>query len=55
MLIKPGSPFYKNPALWLVVLLPLTTILVGIAFVVFSITHYDGVVDDDYYKKWQTD
>ena len=51
MLVKPDSPFYKNPALWLVVLLPLTTVLVGIAFVVFSITHYDGVVDDDYYKK----
>ncbi len=51
MLIKPDSPFYKNPALWLVVLLPLTTVVVGIAFVVFSITHYDGVVEDDYYKK----
>ena len=51
MLIKPNSPFYKNPTLWLVVLLPLTTVIVGIAFVIFSIISYDGVVEDDYYKK----
>lgn len=51
MLIKPNSPFYKNPTLWLIILLPLTTVIVGITFIIFSVTHYDGVVEDDYYKK----
>ena len=51
MLISPKSPFYKNPTLWLIIMLPLTTVIVGIAFVIFSIITYDGVVEDDYYKK----
>ena len=49
--MKSTSPFHKNPVLWLVVLLPLTTVVVGLIFLVFSIKNYDGVVIDDYYKK----
>ena len=49
--MKTTSPFHKNPVLWLVVLLPLTTVVVGLIFLVFSIKNYDGVVIDDYYKK----
>ena len=51
MFIKPNSPFYKNPALWLVIGLPLTTVIVGTIFLIYSIKYDDGAVIDDYYKK----
>ena len=51
MFIKPDSPFYKNPALWLVIGLPLFAVIVGTLFIIFSIKYDDGAVIDDYYKK----
>ena len=51
MFIKPDSPFYKNPALWLVVGLPLAAVIVGTLFIIYSIKYDDGDVIDDYYKK----
>ena len=51
MFVKPDSPFYKNPALWLVVGLPLATVIVGTLFFIYSIKYDDGAVIDDYYKK----
>lgn len=50
MWIKPNSAFYKNPALWLVVLVPAFTVVAGISFLVFSIIYQDELVVDDYYK-----
>ena len=50
MWVKPESAFYKNPALWLVVLVPTFAVVVGVAFLVFSILYQDELVVDDYYK-----
>ena len=49
--MKDSSPFYQNPALWLVVLIPVLAIIVGMGMLFVSIYSFDGLVVDDYYKK----
>lgn len=51
MLIKPDNPFYKNPTLWIIILLPSLTVIMGIVFFTFSVLFNDSAVVDDYYKK----
>lgn len=47
---SPGSP-WKIPAVWLVVGIPATAVIVGAIVLTLSIVSYDGLVVDDYYKK----
>ncbi len=49
--MNKSSPFYQNPALWLIVLVPALAIVVGVGMLVVSIYSFDGLVVDDYYKK----
>lgn len=49
--MKKTSAFYQNPALWLVVMVPLVAVIVGIGMLIVSIYSFDGLVVDDYYKR----
>jgi len=44
-------PWYKEPMVWLVIAIPLSSVIYGIFFLIVSITSFDGMVVDDYYKK----
>lgn len=44
-------PWYRVSIVWLVLAIPLTAVLLGIMLLYLSITSYDGLVVDDYYKK----
>ncbi len=49
--MKKTSAFHKNPALWLVILVPVSAVIVGLSMLAVSIYTFDGPVVDDYYKK----
>lgn len=36
---------------WLVIAIPLTAVIVGSIMITLSVTTFDGLVEDDYYKK----
>ncbi|MCY3768439.1 MAG: FixH family protein [Gammaproteobacteria bacterium] len=44
-------PWHHEPMVWLVVAIPATAVVVGVALLVLSIKHYDGLVADDYYRQ----
>lgn len=44
------SPWYKIPVVWLVIGIPLSAVIYGIFFLTVSISSFDGMVVDDYYK-----
>ena len=46
-----AQPWYREPIAWLVFGIPVAAILSGIAMLWVSISTYDGIVVDDYYKK----
>jgi hypothetical protein len=46
---KPRRPF--NPAAWLLILLPASSVVAGLATVVLAFRVFDGVVVDDYYAR----
>ena len=43
-------PWYKEPMVWLAISIPLSAVIYGIFFLTVSITSFDGMVVDDYYK-----
>jgi len=43
-------PWYKEPMVWLVIAIPLSSVIYGTFFLIVSITTFDGMVVDDYYK-----
>lgn len=43
-------PWYKEPMVWLAISIPLSAVVYGIFFLTVSITSFDGMVVDDYYK-----
>ena len=45
-----SSPWYKVPIVWLAIAIPLSAVIYGIFFLTVSITSFDGMVVDDYYK-----
>ena len=45
------SVWYRQPLVWMVIAIPLASVIMGVALLVLSITTYDGLVTDDYYKK----
>lgn len=45
------SAWYRQPLVWLVIAIPLSSVIMGVVMLVLSITTYDGLVTDDYYKK----
>ena len=46
-----NRPWYREPIMWLVVAIPLSAVLVGAVMLTISISTFDGLVEDDYYKK----
>ena len=45
-----SRPWYKEPMVWLAISIPLSAVVYGIFFLTVSITSFDGMVVDDYYK-----
>lgn len=45
-----GSPWFREPFVWLVIAVPLTAVIVGMIMLYFSVSTYDGLVVDDYYR-----
>ncbi len=43
-------PWYKEPMVWLIIAIPLSSVFYGTFFLIVSITSFDGMVVDDYYK-----
>ena len=45
------QPWFRMPIMWLVLGIPLSAVLVGGVMLTLSIVSFDGLVDDDYYRK----
>ena len=46
---KPGQDSWqRNPIVWMIIAIPLSSVLVGMVMLWFAITSYDGLVVDDY-------
>lgn len=43
--------WYHFPMVWMVIAIPLSAVIVGAILMTLSITTFDGLVEDDYYKK----
>ena len=46
-----NQPWYRNPMVWLVIALPMTAVIAGIATIFIAANTEDGLVVDDYYKQ----
>lgn len=48
-----GKPtiWYREPMVWLVIMIPMSAVIMGAAMLVLAVSSYDGLVADDYYKK----
>lgn len=44
-------PWYREPFVWLLVLIPGSAVIMGIFAISLSVLSYDGLVVDDYYKR----
>lgn len=44
-------PWYREPMVWLVIAIPLTSVIMGLVLLRLALVHRDGLVVDDYY--WQ--
>ena len=49
---KPGPavPWYRVPTVWLLIAIPSSSVIAGIVMLSFSLSSYDGLVVDDYYR-----
>lgn len=50
-LARPPRPWYREPLVWLLIALPLSAVLGGIATITLAIRSDDGLVVDDYYRR----
>ena len=48
---SPGLPWWKTPAMWLVVGLPAAVVVGGFFMLWIAMARPDAVVDPDYYRK----
>jgi hypothetical protein len=48
---QESSPWYREPMVWLVVMIPCSAVLMGAVMLTLAVTTYDGLVADDYYEK----
>ncbi|MDH3637734.1 MAG: FixH family protein [Gammaproteobacteria bacterium] len=50
---KPAAPvpWYRVSTVWLVIAIPLSAVIAGVAILSFSIITNDGLVVDDYYRR----
>ena len=45
------NKWYRQPMVWLVIAIPLSAVIVGVIMITISVITFDGLVEDDYYKK----
>ena len=48
---QPTVAWQREPFVWLVIAIPTCAVLVGFVLLALSITSYDGLVADDYYRR----
>lgn len=41
----------REPMVWMVIAIPLTSVVMGMVLIAIAVTHQDGLVADDYYKR----
>lgn len=46
-----AMPWYREPMMWLVMMIPASSVVMGAVMLGFAVTSYDGLVADDYYKQ----
>ncbi|OGI43464.1 MAG: hypothetical protein A2150_03395 [Candidatus Muproteobacteria bacterium RBG_16_64_11] len=47
----PKTLWYREPLVWMVILIPLTAVAMGVLILVLAIRSDDGLVVDDYYRQ----
>lgn len=47
----PKSVWYREPLVWMVILIPLTAVAMGVLILILAIRSDDGLVVDDYYRQ----
>jgi hypothetical protein len=47
---KHTHPWYREPIVWLAIAIPSSAVIYGFFYLTVSITSFDGMVVDDYYK-----
>jgi len=45
-----NQPWYRQPLVWMLIVIPLSAVLGGISMIYLAVTTDDGLVDDDYYR-----
>lgn len=48
---NPEKPWFQQPFVWMVIGIPLSSVIVGMVMLWLSIVSFDGMVADDYYKQ----
>jgi len=48
--ITKTTNWYRQPLVWMLIFIPLSAVLGGIAMIYLAITTDDGLVNDDYYR-----
>jgi len=48
---ETNRPWYKEPMVWLVIAIPAVAVVLNVAQGIYATATFDGVVEDDYYKK----
>ncbi|MDO8958846.1 MAG: FixH family protein [Rhodocyclaceae bacterium] len=51
--LQNANPWYREPWPWLLMVLPATSVVVGLAFAWVAVVTNDGLVTEDYYKQGQ--
>lgn len=49
--VEDKNPWYRQPMVWLVIGIPLSSVVLGIVLIVLAVNTSDGLVTDDYYKR----
>ena len=48
---RAERPWFQQPFVWMVIGIPLSSVIVGMVMLWLSIVSFDGMVSDDYYKQ----
>lgn len=47
----PAVPWFRQPLVWMLIGIPLSSVIMGVVIITLAVTSYDGLVVDDYYKR----
>jgi hypothetical protein len=48
---KDAKPWYREPFVWLVIVIPATSVVMGAVMIALAVSSQDGLVVDDYYRR----